>query len=213
MRRPGWDGDDRPWPKGLFLPRPRDPRRAGAGAGETIRGWNGYGSTRIAGQRARPADGRCGHADRLCADPDAGRAPGLGHLSPAGAARGLASRPDPGAGGGGRRRALVGIFLLFAVLRLLSRAAERDPQSGPVHGGCRGDQPPRELDEEADRDRAQAREGNERPLRVLAPAGGGLIGRRHLPRDRGASRQSRPAQRGAVRCRRRRRSTSPSRAP
>src|SRR5262249_58542605 len=103
---------------------PRRPRRR-----RTIRGWNGCGSTRIARQRYRLADVGCDYGRGLRADPIAGGTPRLGHLPPPGAARGLAPRPDPGAGRGGRGRALVGIFLLFAVLQLLPRAAERNPQS------------------------------------------------------------------------------------
>ena len=112
----------------------------------------------------------------------------LGDLSAAGAAGRLASRPHPGAGRGGRRRAVVGLFLLFAVLQLLPRAPERDPQSGAVHGGRGGHQPPRQFDEAADRDRPQARERDERSLRLLAPAGGRPLGRRDLrPRSRSTS--------------------------
>src|SRR6516164_1485774 len=115
----------------VIPPRRRRRRR-------TIRGWNGCGSTRIARQRHRPGDGGRDHARGLRADPIAGGAPRLGHLPAPGAARGLAPRPDPGAGRGGRGRALVGIFLLFAVLQLLPRAAERNPQSRVVLGGRRG---------------------------------------------------------------------------
>jgi two-component system sensor histidine kinase KdpD len=70
---------------------------------------------------------------------------------------------------------VVGLFLLFAVLQLLSGAAERNPQSAAVHGGGGSDEPSGELDEEADRDRSQTREGDGRSLRLLAPAGGGII--------------------------------------
>src|SRR5262245_14599615 len=87
-----------------------------AGAGDD-RGHNGGGPTRIAGQRHRPGDGRRHHARRLCADPVARRAPRLGDLSAARAARGLASRPHPGAGRGSGRRAVVRIFLLLALLQ------------------------------------------------------------------------------------------------
>src|SRR5262249_59837853 len=134
----GWVGDDRrggEYYLGVIPPRRRRRRR-------TIRGWNGCGSTRIARQRHRPGDGGRDHARGLRADPIAGGAPRLGHLSAPGAARGLASRPDPGAGRGGRGRAVGGIFLLFAVLQLLPLAAERNPLSFVVYVGGRGKYPP-----------------------------------------------------------------------
>src|SRR5262245_29683430 len=110
---------------------PRRPRRR-----RTIRGWNGCGSTRIARQRHRPGDGGRDHGRGLRADPIARGPPRLRDVSAAGAARGLAPRPDPGPGRGGRRRALLGIFLLFAVLQLLPLPAERNSHSRVVYGGC-----------------------------------------------------------------------------
>ena len=64
---------------------------------------------------------------------------------------------------------------------------------------ARGDQPSRQLDEAADRARPQARERDERSLRLLAPAGGGALGGRNLSRDRGARRQPGAAQGRSVR--------------
>ena len=51
-------------------------------------------------------------------------------------------------------------YFFFAVLHLLPRPPERNPQSSPVHGGRRRHEPPGKFDEEADRDRPQARKGN-----------------------------------------------------
>ncbi len=86
-------------------------------------------------------------------------APRLGHLPPAGAAGRLASRPHSGAGRR-RSRACCGraIFFYSPFYSLLRLAAERDPQSRPVHGRGRGHQPSRQFDEAADRACAQARE-------------------------------------------------------
>src|SRR5262249_58071040 len=187
------------WGTGVTGSRRRVYSRFGGGAvggGETLLDPDRRGSTRVARQRHRPGDGGGHHARRLRADPVARRAPRLGHLSAAGAAGGPAARPDPRARGGGRRRAVVGLLLLLALLQLLPRAAERDPQPAPLHGGRAGDQPPRQLDEDADRNRAQTREGDERPLFVLAPARGRRIGRRHLPRHRGAPGEPGAAQGG-----------------
>src|SRR5215471_16640664 len=87
-------------------------------------GWNGYTAARVARQPHRPGDGGGDHRRRLCADPIARGPPRLRHLSVAGAARGLASRPHSSAGRGGGRRALVVIFFLLALLQLLPLTAE-----------------------------------------------------------------------------------------
>src|SRR4029453_9960716 len=92
----------------------------------------------------------------------------------------------------------------FALLQLLSRAAERDRQSPVVHGGGGGDQPPCKFDEGAKRTRPAAREGRGRSLCLLAAACGVVIGRRHLSRDRTAPRQPRSPQGGGFRSRARR---------
>src|SRR5215831_7654270 len=102
---------------GPLPPRPCRRRRM-------ILGWNGYISTRITRQRHSARDGGAHHGRRLCAHPIARGPPRLRHLPTAGAACGLASRPDSGAGRGSGRRALVGIFFLLAVLQLLPLAAE-----------------------------------------------------------------------------------------
>ena len=62
-----------------------------------------------------------------------------------------------------------------------------------------GGQPTRQPMQPATGACAPARERHARPLRLLAPAGGGLRRRRHLCRDRGASRQPGAAQGRAVR--------------
>src|SRR5258705_149857 len=141
------------------------------------RGWNGEAPARVARQRHCACDGGRDHRRGLRAHPIARGPPRLGHLSPSGAARRLASRAHSGAGRGGWPRALVGIFFLFALLQLLSLAAQRDPQPAVVHGGGGGDEPPCELHEAANRARQEAREGNGQSLRLLAPAGGGPIRR------------------------------------
>src|SRR5262249_21807375 len=97
-----------------------------------------------------------------------------------------------------------GYFFFFPEFSLLLPAAERTPQSGVVHGGRRGNEPPCKFHEDADRNRPQTRKGDGRSLRLFAPAGGGVIRRGHLPRDPGASGQPGSAQGGVVRNRRRR---------
>src|SRR5262249_15756129 len=101
----------------------------------TSLGWHGAASARVARPRHCAGDGGRPHRRGLRLDPIARGTPRLGPLSPAGAARRLASRAHSGVGRGRRRRALVGIFFLLALLQLLSLAAERDPQSSVVHGG------------------------------------------------------------------------------
>ena len=206
-----WDRDDRAAPEDYILGPPRHPCRAGC---------RGRRTTVVRMEAVRRELRGIAIALVLVAATTLiayvliqlpRRAPRIGHLPAAGAARGLASRPGAGAGRGGRRRALVGISFSFrrTTASYLARPNEI-LNLVAVHGGRGGDQPSRQLDEAADRARPQAREGDERPLRVLAPARGGAFGGRHLSRDRGAPRQPGPAQGGAVR-RRRRRSATPSR--
>src|SRR5438093_10404127 len=70
---------------------------------------------RAARGRDRLAHGGGNDGGRLGADPLSRRAPRLADLPDPGAARRLAPRPGAGAGGGDRGRAVVGLFLLFAV--------------------------------------------------------------------------------------------------
>ena len=206
INRQRWERDDRAVPEDYPCRLPSS-RRAGIRRRRTIRGSNGSGSTRTARHRHRPGDGRRHHARRLGADPVARRAPRLGHLSAAGAARGLASRPDAGAGRGGRGRAVVRIFFLFSVSTAsISRGRTRSSicvlfmvvavvTSHLANSMKQQTEIARKREKEMSDLYAFSR-------RLAAASSAG----RHLSRDRGASREPGPAQGGAVRRRRRRRS-------
>ena len=128
-----------------------------------------------------------------------GLEPRFGGLSDPGGDRGDPLGHRVGDRRRGLRRARLRLLLLSAALQLPHHGSAGSRQSDPVHLRRGGGEPARHPAQARTGDGAPARDRHARPLRLLAPAGGGVRRLRHPFRDRGPPRHRHAAQGRAVR--------------